>query len=78
MMPMDIWWADMILLLLFVYHPMYVCMYACMYVCMYVQQPIYVFAVDVSPPAIESGMMGASLDAIAEALEELPGGDQGM
>lgn len=41
------------------------------------QQPIYVFAVDVSPAAVSSGMMRAALDAISECIDHLPGGDKG-
>lgn len=40
------------------------------------QQPIYVFAVDVSPLAVSSGMMRAALDTIAAGLDYLPGGDK--
>lgn len=41
------------------------------------QEPIYIFAIDVSPSAIASGMMRGAIDAISQCLDHLPGGDGG-
>jgi hypothetical protein len=41
------------------------------------QQPIYVFALDVSPSAVSSGMFRAALDAISSNLDHIAGGPAG-
>ncbi|CAM9553293.1 unnamed protein product [Chrysoparadoxa australica] len=40
------------------------------------QEPIYVFLIDVSPSSRESGFAAACLAAISEALDMLPGGER--
>lgn len=39
------------------------------------QQPIFVFCVDVSPRALETGFTAACLAAVEESLDSVPGGE---
>lgn len=40
------------------------------------QQPIFVFCVDVSPRALETGFTAACLAAVEESLDSVPGGER--
>lgn len=40
------------------------------------QQPIFVFCVDVSPRALETGFTAACLAAVEASLDAVPGGDR--
>ncbi|CAN0541114.1 unnamed protein product, partial [Ectocarpus sp. 8 AP-2014] len=40
------------------------------------QQPIFVFCVDVSPRALETGFSAACLAAIEASLDSVPGGER--